>query len=178
MLLHPRPLGPPRGPLPLVSSPRAGCVIHCPGSEPAVRDPATLEDALALVHKVEGWHHARGWTDIGYHRAVWREHVIELRALDRAGAHAGKGRWPFSRKPRPSFNRSHYGILILHPAEAPVDPATLATVLALADQLVPGGEIVPHRSLTTKECPGAAFAAALPRPRNPYVDQATGRRNR
>ena len=178
MIVHPRPLPPPRADLRRVTTPRRGCVVHCPGSLPAVPDPATLDEALELIRRVDDWHAARGWGDVGYHRAVWREHVFELRALEAAGAHAGPGRWPHSGRKRSSFNRSHFGILILHPAEAPVHPCTLATTVAVCDELVPGGEIVPHRSLTKKAGPGAAFAAALPRDRNPYVDPRTGRRNR
>lgn len=158
---------------------RRGAVIHCPGNGPAVPDPQTLDEAFALARRVQRWHFGRGWGDVGYHLAVWRGHVLELRGADRIGAHAGRGRWPHSRERRGSFNRSHLGILVLHPGNVQPHPETLETLGHLLRFGV-DGEVVPHHSLTFKGCPGRAVRRWLHREfgnRNPYTN-SRGRRNR
>jgi hypothetical protein len=160
-----------------VSTPRVGVVVHCPSD---ADEPADLEGALALARKIQEGHFGRGFGDTGYHYFVWRDVVILGRAPTREGAHAMAGVWPFSGKPRVSFNRTHYGACILADGrEGTTSPLTMATVVELADALCgPECEVVPHRSLTKKRCPGKWAAAQLPRHRNPYVDQRTGLRNR
>jgi len=135
----------------------------------------TASGSKTTVEDIRGWHKAKGWRDIGYHRVIlhpdsiaeisllkWYHLVKEGRELDddlyleigEEGAHA-KG-----------FNKSHIGICVvgntnytMHPLQKVALRETCRTLLTRF-KLAPN-TIKLHREVNQTACPGEEISELI-----------------
>ena len=117
-------------------------VVHC---------SATPRDMDIGAVEIDGWHKARGWNGIGYHRVIRRDGTIEEgRGLDSVGAHV-EGQNSHSigvcviggvdehGKPQSNFSGAQWG--------------SLKKVILELLRLYPGCRVAGHNEFSTKACP-------------------------
>ncbi|MFT6772301.1 MAG: N-acetylmuramoyl-L-alanine amidase [Paracoccaceae bacterium] len=120
-------------------------ILHCAASRP---------DQDIGAAEIDAWHHARGWSGIGYHWVIRREGTIEAgRSEAQMGAHV-RGR-----------NQGTIGVCLAggfgsSADDAPEDHFTLEQLRALAGLLrdlrrrYPGASVTGHNAYAAKACPG------------------------
>ena len=108
-----------------------------------------LYPAFRILRIMQHYHmDIRGWSDIGYNWAVCNGgFVYELRGLRVQGAHAR------------GYNRTHTGIVWLgghkeHGDVKPTQDAFDAIAWLLENVVLAGSEVLGHREVSAKGCPG------------------------
>lgn len=141
-----------------------GTIVHISGGKP----PTEAMPAFQILRTMQHYHiDVRGWDDVGYNWGVCNKgFVYELRGALVRGAHAG-----------PKYNGTHMSIVWLggHKAHASVKP-TQAAFGAIAWLLrgAAGPEVLGHREVSSKGCPGDEIFAWLKRYRE-QREKETGR---
>lgn len=124
-------------------------VVHCSAT------PASMTVNVAVI---DGWHKARGWQGIGYHKVILRDGVVEQgRATGDQGAHV-KG-----------YNATSVGVCLVGGIDersegiynfTKAQMASLRVVVSGLRRDYPGARIVGHRDLDPgKACPCFDVAA-------------------
>lgn len=115
---------------------------------------ATPRGQHVTVAEIDGWHRARGFAKIGYHKVVYLDGTVHNgRAESEIGAHVG------------GQNRGKIGICWIGGTEpgkpdVGVDtrtPAQTRALIRLIRDLLkryPGARVVGHRDLAATQCPG------------------------
>ena len=155
-------LRPPNGsPSTMVST--VGLIVHCS----AGNQPTSADDGLARWRNVQRYHMDRkGWGDIGYSFGFTDfGQLIEGRGWRIHGAHSGAG-----------WNDHYHGICYLGSGENPTPQALCALhrFICEHDRRCGVGEVIGHRDIANKSCPGQGIYDYLLEhfgDRNPHVDQ-------